>query len=88
MQKLSKKQLLKHRTIKLMTELLKTLVEPSQAEGITKESVMSQLGTRTYYRNQETGSIHLGLCYKQVRKMVKENPYVTVEQVKAKHNLG
>lgn len=88
MQKLSKKQLLKHRTITLLTELLKSLVEPDQAKGITKDMVMTQLGRRSYYRNQETGSIHLGLCYKQVRKMVKENPYITVAQVKEKHNLG
>lgn len=88
MQKLSKKRLLKHRTISLLTELLKDLVEPEQASSITTEAVMSQLGRRSYYRNQDTGAIHLGLCYKQVRKMVKENPYTTVSQVKEKHNLG
>lgn len=88
MQKLSKKQLLKHRTITLLTDILKSLVSPEQAEGITKEAVMMQLGKRTYYRNQDTGTIHLGLCYKQVRKMVKENPYTTVTDVKTKHNVG
>lgn len=88
MQKLSKKRLLKHRTVTLMTELLKSLVEPEQADSVTKESVMAQLGRKTYYRNQETGTVHLGLCYKQIRDMVKKDPYVTVEQVKEVHNLG
>lgn len=88
MQKLSKKRFLKHQTLRLMTDLLKSLVEPEQAKDISKESVMSQLGKRTYYRNQMTGSIHLGLCYKQVRKEVKKNPYVTVDYLKEKHHLG
>jgi hypothetical protein len=88
MQKLSKKQLIKHQTIQLMKELLKSLVDPEQANSITTESVMAQLGRKTHYKNQETGTIHLGLCYKQLRKMVKENPHVTVDQVKAVHNLG
>ena len=88
MQKLSKKQLLKHRTLVIMTALLKSLVSPEQAESITKESVIAQLGKRTYYRNATTGSIHLGLCYKQIRNEVKKNPYVTVADIKAKNKLG
>lgn len=88
MQKLSKKRLLKHRTIVLMIDLLKTLVPTEQADSITKEAVLSQLGRKTYYRNQETGTIHLGLCYKQVRKMLKKDPYVTVDRVREVHKLG
>lgn len=88
MQKLSKKRLLKHRTLGILEDLLKSMVDPEQASSITPESVMAQLGKRTYYRNQSTGAIHLGLCYKQVRKEVKANPYVTVQQIKEKHNLG
>ncbi len=87
MQKLSKKRLLKHRTMILLEDLLKSLVTPEQAESITRESVMSQLGKRTYYKNQDTGTVRLGLCYKQVRKEVKANPYITVDDLKEKHNL-
>lgn len=88
MQKLSKKRFLKHQTLNIMTELLKTLVEPEQASSITKDTVMAQLGKRTYYRDQLSGSIKLGLCYKQIRKEVKKNPYVTVDQIRKIHKLG
>lgn len=87
MQKLSKKRLLKHRTLVILEALLKSLVTPEQAASITRESVMAQLGKKTYYKNQDTGTVHLGLCYKQVRKEVKRNPYVTVQQIKEKHKL-
>lgn len=71
-----------------MTDLMKTLVEPEQASSITPEMVMAQLGKRTYYRDQMTGEIKLGLCYKQIRKEVKRNPYVTLQQIKEKHKLA
>jgi len=87
MQKLSKKRFLKHQTLTIMTELLKSLVDPEDAAGITRDNVMSQLGKRTYYKDQETGVIHLGLCYKQIRNEVKKNPYITVEEIKKKNRL-
>jgi poly-D-alanine transfer protein DltD len=87
MQKLSNKRLLKHRTLVILEDLLKSLVTPDQAVSITRESVMAQLGKRTYYKDQNTGTVHLGLCYKQVKKEVKKNPYVTVQQIKEKHKL-
>lgn len=82
------KRVLKAKTISILTDLMKSLVSEDQAASITKEAVMAQLGKRTYYRNQETGSIHLGLCYKQVRKEVKRNPNVTVADIKRKNKLG
>lgn len=85
---MSYKRVLKARTLGIMTELLKTLVSEEEATGITKEVVMKQLGKKTYYRNQTTGSIHLGLCYKQIRKEVKRNPSVTVEDIRRKNKLG
>ena len=88
MQKLTYKRFLKHQTLNIMTELLKSLVAPEEAASITRNSVMAQLGKRTYYKNQETGVIHLGLCYKQIRKEVKKNPYVTVAEIRSKNKLG
>jgi hypothetical protein len=88
MQKLSNKRFIKNQTLTVMTELLKSLVEPEQAEGITKHTVMSQIGKRSYYKDQDTGVIRLGLCYKQIRKEVKKNPYITVKQIKAMNRLG
>jgi len=88
MQKLSNKRLLKHRTLVILEDLLKSLVTPDQAVSITRESVMAQLGKRTYYKDQNTGTVHLGLCYKQVKKEVKKNPNVTVADIKRKNKLG
>jgi len=85
---MSYKRKLKARTVQLLTDLMKTLVAPDQAKDITREAVLTQLGRRTYYKNQETGTIHLGLCYKQVRKEVKKNPNVTVEDIKRINKLG
>lgn len=85
---MSYKRKLKARTIELLTGLMKTLVSPEQAKDITREAVLTQLGRRTYYKNQETGTVHLGLCYKQVRKEVKKNPSVTVEDIKRINKLG
>ena len=70
-----------------MTELLKSLVPLEQVESITRDNVMSQLGKRSYYRDQSKGNIRLGLCYKQIRNEVKKNPYVTVGQIKAINRL-
>lgn len=88
MQKLNKKRFLKNQTLALMTELLKSLVDPEQAASITVGNVMTQLGKRSYYKEQDTGVIRLGLCYKQIRKEVKENPYVTVSHIKEINKLG
>lgn len=82
------KQKLKARTLSIMVDLMKTLVTEDQAKDITKEAVMSQLGKRTYYKDQTTGVIHLGLCYKQIRKEVKRNPNVTVDDIRRKNKLG
>ena len=82
------KQKLKARTLGIMVDLMKTLVSPEQAESITKEAVITQLGKRTYYKDQNTGTIHLGLCYKQIRKEVKKNPNVTVDDIRRKNKLG
>jgi ribosomal protein S25 len=88
MQKLTYKRFLKHQTLNIMTELLKSLVEPEEAASVTRETVMKQLGKRSYYKDQDTGVIHLGLCYKQIRKEVKKNPYVTVADIRSKNKLG
>jgi hypothetical protein len=85
---MSYKRKLKARTVQLLTDLMKTLVAPDQAKDITREAVLTQLGRRTYYKNQETGTVHLGLCYKQVRNEVKKNPNVTVEDIKRINKLG
>lgn len=84
---MSYKRSLKARTITILTDLMKTLVSEQEAASITKGAVMSQLGKRTYYKNQSTGCVHLGLCYKQVRKEVKRNPLVTMEDIKRKNKL-
>ena len=88
MQKLSKKRFLKAQTIQLMTELLIDLIPPEEGMDMTKDVVMKQLGKKSYYKDQDTGVIHLGLCYKQIRNEVKKNPYVTMQQIKTKNKLG
>jgi hypothetical protein len=88
MQKLSKKRFLKAQTIQLMTELLMDLIPPEEGMDMTKDVVMKQLGKKSYYKDQDTGVIHLGLCYKQIRNEVKKNPYVTMQQIKTKNKLG
>tara|TARA_R110002124_G_scaffold276761_1_gene447686 strand:+ start:595 stop:861 length:267 start_codon:yes stop_codon:yes gene_type:complete len=88
MQKLSTKRFLKAQTIQLMTELLIDLIPPEEGMDMTKDVVMKQLGKKSYYKDQDTGVIHLGLCYKQIRNEVKKNPYVTMQQIKTKNKLG
>lgn len=80
------KRALKATTINLLTGFMKTLVNDDQV--ITTEGVLSQLGRRTYYKDQTTGVIKLGLCYKQVRGMVKKDPSVTVADIKRLHKIG
>jgi hypothetical protein len=82
------KRELKAKTIGLLMELMKSFVPEDQADSITKEGTMAQLGRRTYYKDQTTGTVHLGLCYKQVRKELKKNPNVTVADIRAKNKLG
>lgn len=82
------KRTLKAKTIELLMDLMRSFVPEDQASSVTKEGTLAQLGRRTYYRNQTTGSIHLGLCYKQVRNEVKLNPNVTVADIRAKNKLG
>lgn len=71
-----------------MIDLMRELVPEDQQEYITKESVLAQLKKPTYYKDPDTGQVKLGLCYKQIRKEVKKNPYVTVAELKKKHKLG
>ena len=82
------KRELKAKTNGLLMELMKSFVPEDQADSITKEGTMAQLGRRTYYKDQTTGTVHLGLCYKQVRKELKKNPNVTVADIRAKNKLG
>lgn len=85
---MSYKRNLKAKTIGLLVALMKTFVSEDQQDSITLQGTMAQLGKRTYYRDATTGSIRLGLCYRQVRKEVKRNPNVTVDDIRRKHKLG
>jgi hypothetical protein len=82
------KREVKAKTIGLLMALMQSFVSEDQADSITKEGTLAQLGRRTYYKDQTTGTIRLGLCYKQVRKEVKRNPNVTVADIRAKNKLG
>jgi hypothetical protein len=85
---MSYKRTLKAKTISILTDLLKSFVSPEEAGSVTKEAVMTQLGRRTYFKDQFKGNIRLGLCYKQVRKEIKKKPNVTVGDIRAMHKLG
>lgn len=82
------KRELKRKTISLLTELMKSLLPEEQQSAVTKEGVLQQLGKRSYYKEQNTGVVRLGLCYKGVRQEVKRNPSVTHVDIKQKYNLG
>lgn len=85
---MSYKRNLKTKAINLLVDLMKSFVDAEQATLVTKEGAMTQLGKRSYFKDQTTGAIKLGLCYRQVRKEVKRNPNVTVADIKRKHKLG
>lgn len=85
---MSYKRNLKAKSINLLVELMKSFVDTEQASLVTKEGAMTQLGKRSYFKDQITGAVKLGLCYRQVRKEVKRNPNVTVADIKRKHKLG
>jgi len=72
----------------LMHELVRSMLSPEEAENITKEQLEKQFPDVSYYKDQDTGVRKLGLCRKQVRKMIKMNPYVTVEDFKKANNLA
>jgi hypothetical protein len=85
---MSYKRDLKNKAVTLLVDLMKSFVDAEQAALVTKEAAMTQLGKRSYFKDQVSGAIKLGLCYRQVRKEVKKNPNVTVADIKRKHKLG
>lgn len=88
MQKITKKQFMKRKTLYILHQILCERVEPDVAEKLTVNDVYRQFPKASYFKSQDNGEIRVGLSYKGVRKLVKKNPYVTVEEVKKVFNLG
>jgi len=88
MQKLSKKQFVKRTTLHILHEILKSLVNPDEAENITTQDVYKQFPKASYLKDNNTGEIRVGLSFKGVRKLVKLNPHITSAEVKAVYNIG
>jgi len=82
MQKLTKKQFLNRQTTNILLEILKGLVSPEEALSITKKGVYKQFPKSSHYKDNDTGVIKVGLSFRGVKKLLKKDPYITVENVK------
>ena len=88
MQKLTEKQFIKRKTLYILHEILKNLVEPEQRESITINGVYKQFPKVSHLKDADTGEIRVGLSFKGVRKLVKKNPHITPEDVMKRFNIG
>ena len=85
---MTRKQFLKRYTEYLMFELLKSMLTPEQAEGLSMKDAHRQFPKVSYFKNNQTGEIRVGLSFRGVRKLIKKYGAITVEDVRAYFNLG
>ena len=76
---ITKKQFLKRRTEMIAHEIHDSLVEEPEPD---RKKVLASYPKVTYYKNPRTGSMHLGLSLRGIRKLVKRFPLITTDQVK------
>ena len=88
MQKLTKKQFIKRQTFAIMKQILMDLLPPEEQSQVTDNGVYKQFPKASYYKSPDSGVIRVGLSFKGVKKLVKKNPYIQVDDVKAYFNLG
>ena len=86
--KLTRKQFLTRYTEYLMFELLKSMLTPEQAEGLSMKDAYKQFPRVSYFKHQQTGEIRVGLSFRGVRKLIKKHGMITVEDIRAYFNLG
>jgi len=88
MEKLTEKQYIKRQTFAILQQILMDLLEPEEQAKVTKKGVQKQFPKASYFKDQSTGMIKVGLSFKGVRKLVKKNPHITVDSVKQYFNIG
>ena len=82
MQKLTKKQWVKRQTFAIMKQILMDLLPEEEQSQVTDNGVYKQFPKASYYKSPDTGVIRVGLSFKGVKKLVKKNPYILVNDVK------
>lgn len=86
--RLTRKQFLKRKTEYLMYELTASLLDKETAKNLTMEQVYKQFPRVSYFKHSDSGVIRVGLSFRGVRKLVKQFPNLTVDDVKTYFNLG
>lgn len=87
MQKLTRKQFIKRQTFAILKQILMDLLPKEEQSKVTSKGVYKQFPKTSYFKSPETGVIKVGLSFKGVRKLVKQNPYITVDVVKQYFNV-
>ena len=82
MQKLTKKQWIKRQTFAILQQILMDILPEEEQPKVTRGGVQKQFPKASYFNDADTGMIKVGLSFKGVRKLVKANPYITVNEVK------
>lgn len=83
MDKLTKKQFTKRKTLWIAGELLKAIVPDGQAGGLTLKEIEQQFPKSNYFRGSDTGEIRAGLSLRGINRLVKKYPTITVDEVKS-----
>lgn len=88
MNKLTKKQFLKRKTLLVAHELHKRILPEDAAADLTVEDTARSFPKETYFRHNETGEIRIGMSLKGIRKFIKRYPLVTVDQLAEIYGVG
>lgn len=88
MQKLTKKQFIKKQTFAILKQILIDILPDNEKAKVTNGAVWQQFPKASYFKNADSGVIRVGLSFKGVRKLVKKNPYITVDSVKQYFNVA
>jgi len=61
--------------------ILLSLLDEENGKALTVKSAVKQLSKTTYFTDQQSGQRKLGLCSRLIRKKLKVNPYITVDEM-------
>ena len=88
MKRLTKKQFIKRRVNWILYEILKGLVDEKDHDQISLRGVYNQFPKVSYYKEEESGVIRVGLSFRGVKKLVKKYPMITPAAVKLYFNVA
>jgi hypothetical protein len=87
MDKLTKKQFVKRKTLIIAYDIYRSLVPEEDALTLTMKQVHQNFPKASFFKDVDSGMIKTGFSLKGIRKLVKAHPEITVEQVKQYFNM-